>query len=689
MTPPDGSGSARAPADMLGAVTADDNVAGGGPVVAPKLRLHLFGRMAVLTASGEDVLPRVRKTRAVLAILALSAPRPVLRDQLTGLLWSTRGRDQAKASLRQALHDLSLCLEAIGPGVVQSGRGYVALAPGTVWTDVQEMMRATTVQPEALDRLQRGPLLEDLFGVDPAFDRWLEGWRHRLIKSATDVAEDLLAEATDASEVIAAAQRLLTIERPHEAAWRALMQAHAKRGDVAGALTAYERCCGALAEAAAVGPSAETRALADSIRGAARPAPASSATITAPAAHSTPIDRAPGVRLGVMPFRSLDGRLDEQLSLGLAEEITTALARFRWISLVSSPSLAALAGESPEQTERLHGLDLDFLLDGTVQRGAGKVRVMVRLRDMRAGGDVVWAHRFDRATADILSLQDEIAAETVAQVDPELMLREGRRANLGSATNPTAYQLMLRAIPALYRLEETGYREAGTLLTAAVDRDPDYAAPHAWLAYWYVFLVGQGWTDEPDIDMARAGGLAERAIALDPFDARALTIAGHVRAFLHRRTEEAIGLHEQALQLNPNLPLAWAFSALAHTYAGRHDEAIRRGAQARRLSPFDPHASFFDMVLMIPHLLLGNLETAIEFGRRATALNPQLSSTYKGYLAALGLLGRTEDIGPAREQLLQLEPGFTVRQALARVPLQRQADRALYAEGLRRAGLPE
>jgi tetratricopeptide (TPR) repeat protein len=189
--------------------------------------------------------------------------------------------------------------------------------------------------------------------------------------------------------------------------------------------------------------------------------------------------------------------------------------------------------------------------------------------------------------------------------------------------------------------------------------------------------------------MLRAGELAGRAIALDPSDARGLTIAGHVRAFLHHRVDEAMALHERALSLNPNLPLAWALSGIAHTYAGLHDEAIRRIRRARDLSPLDPHSFFFDMALMMPHFLRGDYQVVAELGYQALDLNPALTSTYKGLLAALGHLGRTGEAAGLAARLLRLEPAFRIADTVARTPLARAEDAARYAEGLRRAGLPE
>ena len=152
--------------------------------------------------------------------------------------------------------------------------------------------------------------------------------------------------------------------------------------------------------------------------------------------------------------------------------------------------------------------------------------------------------------------------------------------------------------------------------------------------------------------------------------------------------EAAVELHGRALALNPNLPLAWALSGLAYTCLGKHDEAIRRISRARLLSPFDPQRSFFDMILMISHLARGDDETALELGRQALALQPSLKATYKGMLAALGHLGRKQEAAALHSKLLQLQPGFCVREAMARSPL-RAEDKARYAAGLRLAGLAE
>ncbi len=569
--------------------------------------------------------------------------------------------------------------------MLRTDRHYLALRDEELWIDAKALAGASAEAPQAFGLLH-GELLEGLDGLDPAFDRWLGIERARLRTLRRDLGDSILAVCNTPDATVAAAERLLTIDPGHEGAWRGLIGAQLQRGDRAAAVAAFDRCRNALASSGGTAPPADLVARIAEIQ---RPGgPAVDPSSTVPALSETPAPVRPaGIRLGVMPMRMLDGSGEDPLSLGLAEEMTTALSRFRWISCVASTSVAALAVE-PSDTGLWKRLDLDFMLDGTVQRSAGRVRITSRLLDMHENGAVIWARRFDRETTDILTLQDEIAAETVAQVDPELLLREGERAgNRPSPPDPTAYELMLRAIPAVYRLEQGGFLEAGDLLRAAIAIDPGHAASHAWLAYWYLFLVGQGWAEDPQAAAAEGAQLADRAVTLDPGDARGLTLSGHVRAFLGKRSEESITLHQRALSLNPNLPMAWAFYGLAQSYQGRHDEAIRSITQAHRLSPFDPHGFFFDMALMVPHLLKQDYEPALQIGRRAIELNPGFSSSYKGVLAVLGHLGRKAEADEMRARLLLLEPRLTLEEAVSRSPIRRPADLAHYAEGLRLAGL--
>ena len=701
-------GSAQRPmgANSAGSETADPTV----------VRLRLIGQMEAWTLNSENVLPAGRKTRALLAVIALSTPRPALRGRLAELLWSRRPEEQARASLRQEIHRLLETLSPAGTEILNVTRDHLSLRPGTVWIDVEEVMRATIDKPASLSLLD-GDLLEDLDGIDPTFDAWLTTERERLRDRARTVAESLLREQVEPEAAIPVAQRLLQIDRAHEGAWRALMRAHAARGERGMAIQAYDRCRAVLADLLDAAPSPETQKLLAEIRGpsgsrmplrppapppepppAAPPVAAPVAAIppkgdAAEASHPSAEPRTPargGAHVGVMPLQ-LVGTTEEEAHLapGLAEEITTALSRFRWMFVVSSNSLARFAADSRDEGAIRRTFGIDFLLDGTIQRVRSRLRITLRLLDLRAGNQVVWARRFDRQSNDLFSLQDEIAAEVVAQIDPEILLIEAKRVTARPSVDATAYDLMLRAVPLIGRMERGPFMQAGDYLSRAIALEPDYAAAHAWYAYWHVFLVGQDWADDPDAMMQRAGLLAERAILLDPHDARALTIAGHVRAFLHRRLREAVALHERALSLNPNLAMAWALSAAAYAYLGDSEEAERRINRYKRLSPLDPHAFIFDTIFIIIAVLKRDYESAVVTGRAVSEAYPSFSAACKPYLSALGHLGRLQEAVVVRRRLLAIEPDFTVERFLATTALERESDRADFAQGLRLAGVPE
>ena len=628
----------------------------------------------------------------------MASPKPVLRQQLAALLWSRRQQEQARGSLRQSVHELQDTLGPAWSHLFITDRHYLALRGAGLEIDALALAQPAVLSAEILDRLQE-VLLEDLNGLDPAFDRWLDDERARFQRIGRSIGEALLANCEEPLAAIDAAEQLLSIDRMHEGAWRAIMRGHVERGDLAAAKACYDRCRNVLAEDANRRPSAETEELIERIRaqsGGGRLANppgggqgvAEHQAVLAPPRGDARRDRS-ALRLHVAPLRTIGTDRDDGLALGLAEEVSTGLSRFRWISCVPGSRWPGSAhGAEPAGGGR-GALDADLVLDGTIQYGSDRVRVIVRLIDMRADGAIAWAGRFDRPTTDSLSMQDELGAAIVAQVDPELMKHEGKRAARAQPTEMTAQDLLLQALPAIYRLERGSYVDARRLLEASLQADPSSSVAHGWLAYWYLLYVGQGWASDPEQASTEASRLAERAVMLDPGDARALTLAGHVRGFLGRHPEEASALHERAIALNPNLAIAWCFSGLSQLYLGQPAEALRRINQAIRLSPSDPHVFFFDMALIMPHLMNDDCAGAIEAGRRAVELNPLFSSAYKGYLAALGWMHPTREAGAVLRRLLALEPGFSVAAAVERSPLKRPEDIARYAEGLRRAGLPE
>jgi tetratricopeptide (TPR) repeat protein len=317
------------------------------------------------------------------------------------------------------------------------------------------------------------------------------------------------------------------------------------------------------------------------------------------------------------------------------------------------------------------------------------LRITLRLLDLDDGNRVAWSRRFDRDGSDLLSLQDEVAAEMAALIYPEVSGLEFRRAATRPLANARPYDLLARAIPLMGRLRRDAFDEAGALITRAMASEPDFAVAHAWYAFWLTLQASQGWSYDLTALRHEAGGHIERAITIDPGDARCLAIAGHVRAFLQGQPREAMELHDRALALNPNLDMAIGLAAVTLTYLGDVEGASRHFARYMRMASSGPLNFYYDAGLALFELLRRDESAAIRFGRRATELNPNYTVGLKHYLSALGHAGLYAESRTILRRLTGAEPAFNIQHVMALPPFQRPADIAHYTAGLRLAGLPE
>ena len=313
----------------------------------------------------------------------------------------------------------------------------------------------------------------------------------------------------------------------------------------------------------------------------------------------------------------------------------------------------------------------------------------MRLLDLEDGSRVASAHQLDRDAGDLLLLQDDAAAKVAGQFLPEIMQHEYRRAAARPLANATAYDLIMRAIPLMARLRRDEFDEAGVLMRRALTAQPDFAPAHGWRAYWLSLLVAQGWATDVDSVRREAGEHAERAVGLDSGDARCLAIAGHVRAYLHRRPREALDLHAQSLAVNPNLAMAIGLVAVTHVFLGELDAASELFDRYARVAPLGPPSFYVDPALTMIVILRRDYPAAVNSGRRAMQLHPNYITGLKHYLSALGHAGLAADAASVLRRLLILQPDFTIQQVKVTCPLHRPADAAHYHDGLRLAGVQE
>lgn len=392
----------------------------------------------------------------------------------------------------------------------------------------------------------------------------------------------------------------------------------------------------------------------------------------APAPAAAPEAPPPEPRLSLLlrPIASFGLAEPAALEGAVADALVLALSRLR--------SIALLVEAGPATR-------VDYALSGTLRPLGGQPQAALRLTDA-ATGEIVWSELFAPDPEGSGDFAADVAAVASACLEQQLLLLEAERANrAGAPAGPRA--LMLRATLELYRLQRDGFDRAGQLLKAAVKADPDLAAAHGWLAYWQVLAVGQGWAGNDRRALAEAAQAAERAVTLDPRDARGLAVSGHVRAFLHHEVPEAVALCGRALEINPNLPMAHAFAGMAQAYAGELELARAHLRRALWLLPRNPHAFFTEAGLATVEMLRGEHARAVGIARAALQLQPRFTAALRAQIAALGHLGRVEEARPLIRELLALDPRFTVARFRAAIPYRQREQLDHFVRGLKLAGL--
>jgi DNA-binding SARP family transcriptional activator/TolB-like protein len=673
---------------------------GANPVGRTLVRIHLLGPMRATTYLGEEILPRGRKARAILACLGLAGGARVPRARLAALLWDRVPDEQAKKSFRQSLRELICAMGPLAGELMSVNREMLKLNVNLCWIDAIALVAPQTGGSNSLRsdlvELCTGELLEDLESTSPAFDLWLLNERTRFTEQLRTLLEAELAQVlqpgNDSSTRAHVARRLITFDPTHEGASRALMRALNDMGERAQAVREFERCREALRIRLDVEPSRETKALYQAVRtfsGRESNDKSDALLTTSPRPSAKPEPRkatASRLRVGVLPFLAMRSQREEALAFSLSQEIAAALARFRWFDVIAPVSLSHRPFEPLLTEDLLKRKQLDYVLDGAISGSGQQLQISVRLLNMTQDARPVWSDRIRLSIGALHKLDELVTARVVGQIDPIILFIEGqpkRRQHYGGTG------LLLLAIPLMYSMERKKYEEAGALIERALGLDPDNAMTAAWAAYWQVFYVGQGWTQNVERAFGIAQQHARRAIKLDPDNAEALGIYGHVCSFFNRDFDNALHFFDRALRLNPNLAFIWALSSATYSYIGEPDEALMRLQRYRDLAPFDPYYSWFENFYTIAYIFKGDYEKVVEIGQRAVMVNPEFVNGYKPLIAALGHLGRRAEAKPYVDRLLALEPNFTVERFGQVYPIKRDSDRERYMTGLRLGGVPE
>jgi adenylate cyclase len=388
--------------------------------------------------------------------------------------------------------------------------------------------------------------------------------------------------------------------------------------------------------------------------------------------------------IAVLPFQNMSGDPDQgYFADGMVDEITTALSRFKSLFVIARNSSFTYKGKAVDIKQVGRELGVRYILEGSVRKAAGQVRITCQLIDT-ASGMHLWADRFEGDLSDIFALQDRMTESVVSAIAPKMFQIEidlaVRRPN-----NLSAYDLCLRALSHFRSWTRAGTIEALRLASRALEIDPRYGFAATLAASCHLLNVSQAWAADPNSEIAEALRLLRWALSIDGNDHNALSILGHTIAGLSGDFDTAKEMVDLAVASNPNSSVSWSYRGWTYQLAGQPEEAIRSFERAIRLSPFDPWQFLSFTGMSIALIGLGRFDEAVAAAKKALR-EKHTSQAYRCLAAALAHLGRDAEVRKTVAQLLEIEPDFRISEWVAHTG---QSQAQMFIDGLRKAGLPE
>jgi adenylate cyclase len=390
--------------------------------------------------------------------------------------------------------------------------------------------------------------------------------------------------------------------------------------------------------------------------------------------------------IAVLPFQNMSGDPEQEyFADGMVEEITTALSRFKRLFVIARNSSFTFKGQAVDVKEVGRRLGVRYVLEGSVRKASGKVRITGQLIDAVTGAHI-WADRFERDLTDVFALQDEVTIAVVSAIQPKLFQTEIEMAARRRPENLTAYDLCFRAMQQ-YRLgTREGLAEAIRLGRRALELDPRFGFVAALAGVCHMSNVVLGYAVDPQVERKEAVRLMRLALRLDDSDPDTLAWAGMTSAYMVGDCESEIEMADRAVALNPNSYRTWSCRGQVYRIAGLPEEAVRSFERATRVNPVDPmlHITFAGMGMAF--IELRRFDEAIAAGKKARRQNPSFPIAYRCLAAAFAHLGRNAEAHETAARMLELDPAFTISALIARGGY---SNTKLLIEGLRKAGLPE
>jgi TolB-like protein/Tfp pilus assembly protein PilF len=326
----------------------------------------------------------------------------------------------------------------------------------------------------------------------------------------------------------------------------------------------------------------------------------------------------------VLPFDNMSKDPEQDyFSNGITEVLTSDLSRISSLFVIARNTAFTYKGKAANVQDVGKELGVRYVLEGSVQKAADRVRIVAQLVDTTTGGHL-WSQRYDRPLNDIFALQDEIVQKIVTTLKLQLSLQEQGYIVRKHTDNPEAYDYWLRAVEYFLRFSKEPNARARQMSEKALALDPQYADPYAGLGWTYWIEWAWRWSPNSQ-NLERAFELAQRAIALDDSLPNAHSLLSCVYA-QKQQPDQAIAEGERAIALDPNNAESYFFQADALNLAGRPEDALRMMEHAMRLNPRYP--PFYLLDLGWAYRLTGRYTEAVATLKEAISHNPNYMTAH-------------------------------------------------------------
>jgi TolB-like protein/lipoprotein NlpI len=401
-----------------------------------------------------------------------------------------------------------------------------------------------------------------------------------------------------------------------------------------------------------------------------------------------PLPKKPSI--AVLPFENLSADPEQEyFSDGITDDLITDLSKISGLFVIARNSSFSYKGQSVKIKKVAEELGIHYVLEGSVRKIGGKIRINAQLIDATTGGHI-WAERYDREYKDILALQDEVIQQIVSALSVKLTRREEVQLTSKLTDNLEAYDYYLRGKQFLHSLSSEGLVKAKSMFEKAIELDGKFAQAYAAQAMadyyiWRYDIYAPG--IELSLDHRReARQLVTKALAID----KNLPIAHSVLAGLYlgeRQYEKAIASAAIAVALDPNNAESYVMQSYILTKAGMHGLAQKAIDMAYRLNPNPPPYYYF--YLSEVQFNLRKYTESIQSIKKVGNTIPDWAISYL-LVPSYAYLGRLDEARAELEKILEVESQIDIKElekpSVFLYKLEEDTEHRI--EGYVKAGLP-